>query len=479
MMNPNSNKGIGNFYGLANLYPATADLYNTSPYPAAPPLRSDLLNTEFDSYSDVSIDTSSVLSLDSSFGSYKVKENESGYIHPHLKSVRGLNYMKCGSTGKEEGRSISPFDLTKSSVSSRFSDDEMDEFFPFDHRIVRRRNMLKEQEELRYLAELVQRDIAAAELYGEYHSRTPRDAFWRMQQTEQTNADFYSDLLLLHQLREEKFLKKKERELQQNEISKWKLRHVLTNQSGGMRNQKQVHPQRKYIGKHNDARGFGRTKHEKHTLREALVAPEPIAKHASHASQKLVEEVKEQVKPTPSDPSSSDSNADQRVFLGGLPIGMTERTLRQQLAQQGYKVLKRPKILRGFAPEVLMRSVEEAKDLVEKGVVMIDGIEVEVRPFNSLMKQSESKKIPNIGKRSVFLGGLAPGTTAKDIQNVMSIMGMKIVNYPVIKFGFSRQVIFETISQAQTLINMKKVMINGTYVDVRPFVNHQSRKRSH
>jgi len=117
--------------------------------------------------------------------------------------------------------------------------------------------------------------------------------------------------------------------------------------------------------------------------------------------------------------------------------------------------------------------------LVEKGVVIINGFEVEVRPFNSLMKKSKSKKIPNLGKRSVFLGGLSSGTTAKDIMDAMKNMGMTIVNYPVIKFGFSRQVILETISQAQELINAKRVLINGTYVDVRPFVNLQNRKRIH
>jgi len=176
---------------------------------------------------------------------------------------------------------------------------------------------------------------------------------------------------------------------------------------------------------------------------------------------------------------SPTSEEDRRVFLGGLPVGMREKSLRQQLAVLGYKVEKRPKILRNFAPEVLMRSVEEAKELVELGTIMIQGVKVEVRPFNSLMKQSKSRKIPNISKRSIFLGGLTDGTTAKDIQNVFTKMGIRIVNYPVTKFGFSRQVILETVCQAKALIKKQKILINGTLVDVRPFERQQRRKKNY
>jgi len=167
----------------------------------------------------------------------------------------------------------------------------------------------------------------------------------------------------------------------------------------------------------------------------------------------------------------------QRVFLGGLPIGLTERELRQELAAQGYKVLKRPKVLRGFAPEVWLRSAEQVRELISKRTIKIHGVEVEVRPYNSLSKVSELKKIPNVSRRSVFLGGLSSGTTAKNIQDFFTKLGMSVVNYPVIKNGFSRQVIFESVLQASTLIKMKKIWLNGKYVDVRPFVNKQRWKR--
>jgi len=174
---------------------------------------------------------------------------------------------------------------------------------------------------------------------------------------------------------------------------------------------------------------------------------------------------------------STDNDA-QRVFLGGLPIGITERKLRQHLAKLGYKVLKRPKILHGFAPEVWMKTVAQAKDLIDKGVIMIEGLEVEVRPYKSLTQLSELRKLPNVGRRSVFIGGLPAGTTTKDLQNVLVEMGMKVINYPVIKRGFARQVILDTIAHAKSLIEMKKIRINGAYGDIRPFINQKRRTRT-
>jgi len=476
---------IENYYELAGLFPPAVDLYNIMPSLTASELRCSFPDPEFDSYSDVSIDTSSVQSFDSSYENYMIKENGGNFIHPQMRTMRGSSFMENVNPGREDTWTISSREVLKShrSKSSRYSDDKMTQFFHFDKGVLPRAKTMDEQEELRYLAKLVQQDIAAAEYFDEGQSGAFQDPLWNMEAAYRPNADFYSDLLMWNKLREENFLKK-QRLLKQKEMLKWKLSQV-TPQSGGMLNRKPVYPLRMNSGKqHIETLRHVKKKFEVTSRTEAKEAHELLAKYLTRDRQREVAETKKKAKSVStarsvSTDSSSGSNGDQRVFLGGLPIGMTERTLRQQLAAQGYKVLKRPKILHGFAPEVLMRSVEEAKDLVEKGVIMIDGFEVEVRPFNSLMKQSESKKIPNIGKRSVFLGGLSPGTTAKDITDAMTNMGMKIVNYPVIKFGFSRQVIFETISQAKALINMKRVMINGTYVDVRPFVNQQNRKRVH
>jgi len=176
--------------------------------------------------------------------------------------------------------------------------------------------------------------------------------------------------------------------------------------------------------------------------------------------------------------AKSTNDDEQRVFLGGLPIGMTERMLRQHLAAEGYKVLKRPKILDGFAPEVLMKTVDQAKDLIERGVIIIDAHEVEVRPYNSLTKLSKVKKLPNVGKRSVFIGGLSAGTTTKNLLDVLSELGLKVINYPVVKHGFARQVILETISQAKTIVKMRQIMVNGEFAEVRPFVNRKRMRRT-
>jgi len=166
----------------------------------------------------------------------------------------------------------------------------------------------------------------------------------------------------------------------------------------------------------------------------------------------------------------SSSESDQKVFLGGLPAGMTERTLREQMLAIGYKVLKRPKVLRGFAPEVLLRSVEQAQELVARGTITLDGAKVEVRPWKS-SRQSQLKNIPNVEKRSIIFEGLPVGTTAKDIKDTLTKMGMKVVNHPMIKDGFSGQLILETDSQAQNLIRMKKMFLKEKFVNVRPFVN--------
>jgi NAD(P)H-dependent FMN reductase len=83
-----------------------------------------------------------------------------------------------------------------------------------------------------------------------------------------------------------------------------------------------------------------------------------------------------------------------------------------------------------------------------------------------------------VGKRSVFIGGMSSETTSKNLLDVLSEMGMKVINHPVIKNGFARQVILDTISQAKTLITMKRIQVKGTIVDVRPFVHYRRKRRN-
>jgi len=163
----------------------------------------------------------------------------------------------------------------------------------------------------------------------------------------------------------------------------------------------------------------------------------------------------------------------QKVFLGGLPAHLTASLLRQKLAEQGYTVLNHPKILRWFSPQVCLGSVEEAQRLVEKGTIVIDGAVIRVRPFEAFTKDNK-KKLPDEVERSVFLGGLAAGTTADMIKDELGKMALVVVNIPVVKSGYSPQVALQTYQQAQTLLNLMRVQINGALVNVRPFANIRS-----
>jgi len=160
----------------------------------------------------------------------------------------------------------------------------------------------------------------------------------------------------------------------------------------------------------------------------------------------------------------------QKVFLVGLPKHLTSSLLQRKLIEQEYTVLNSPKILRCISPQVCLGSVEEAKKLVEKGTLVIDNAVVQVRPFESFSRDNK-KKLPDEVKRSVFLGGLSPDTTAEMIRNELRMMGMVVVNIPTLKSGYSPQVILETFEQAQTLIKLMKVQINRTIVNVRPYAN--------
>jgi len=163
----------------------------------------------------------------------------------------------------------------------------------------------------------------------------------------------------------------------------------------------------------------------------------------------------------------------QKVFLGGLPSYVTESTLKRKLAEQGYNVINQPKVLRGFTPQVCLGSVEEAQRLIKKGKIMIDDSQVDVRPYEEFAKNTPDNKPPDDIKRSVFLGGLPNGTTGKDIVGELEKLDVKVVNHPLIKAGFTPQVILGNAKQAEKLVNLKKVRIRKTLVDIRPYVNYR------
>jgi len=160
----------------------------------------------------------------------------------------------------------------------------------------------------------------------------------------------------------------------------------------------------------------------------------------------------------------------QKVFLRGLPKHLNSRLLRQKLSEQGYTVLNNPKIHRWYSPQVCLGSIAEAKRLVKQGTILIDGAFVRVRPFKAFRGDGK-KKFPDEVRRSVFLGGLAPNTTAKMIRDQIGRRGFVVVNIPVVKSGYCRKVVLETFEQAQTLLRLSFVEINESIASVRPFAN--------
>jgi len=158
----------------------------------------------------------------------------------------------------------------------------------------------------------------------------------------------------------------------------------------------------------------------------------------------------------------------QKVFLGGLPCWIVESSLIQKLAEQGYTVINKPRVLRGFCPEVCLSTIEEAQCLIRRGKIMIDGWQVDVRQYQPL--DHLKKKLSDDIKRSVFLGGLSSGTTGQMIKNELKKYGVRVINHPVIKAGFTPQVMLADIAQAEKLVRFGKIRIYGALVDVRPYV---------
>jgi len=166
----------------------------------------------------------------------------------------------------------------------------------------------------------------------------------------------------------------------------------------------------------------------------------------------------------------------QKVFLRALPSHINSSLLTKEFEEQGYTVLNRPKILKRFSTHVCLGSVEEAKGILEKGTIIIDGAVVHACPFKARDRYNEEKQ-PDEVERSVFLGGLNSSTTEEMIKDVLGKMGLVVVNIPELKSGYAPRVVFETLQQAQTLLKKMRVQINGALVNVRPFANITRYKR--
>jgi len=164
---------------------------------------------------------------------------------------------------------------------------------------------------------------------------------------------------------------------------------------------------------------------------------------------------------------------EQKVFLGGLPLHMTSEILKAKLKEQGLTVLNKPRIMRGFTPQVCLGSVAEAEKLIATRFIHIDDDRVDVRPYQD--REQLRQGLPSIVKRSVFLGGLPEKTTGDMIVRDLQRLDVKVENFPVVKNGYAPRVVLGTLEHAKMLVNLKRVKINGAPVDVRPYVNFRKR----
>jgi len=164
---------------------------------------------------------------------------------------------------------------------------------------------------------------------------------------------------------------------------------------------------------------------------------------------------------------------EQKVFLGGLPLHLTPEMLKTKLEEQGLRVLNKPRIMRGFTPQVCLGSVKEAERLVAQQHVYICDQRVDVRPYQE--EEKLRKTFPSVVKRSVFLGGLPEDTTGEMIVKDMQRLDIKVEVVPVVKSGYAPRVVLASLKDAKMLVALKRVVVNGTVVDVRPYVNFRKR----
>lgn len=165
---------------------------------------------------------------------------------------------------------------------------------------------------------------------------------------------------------------------------------------------------------------------------------------------------------------------EQKVFLGGLPTHITVDSLVALLKEMNYNVINKPKILRGFTPQVCLSTIQEAQELIRKKKIYLDNTPVDVRPYEDRKPPGSSRRDDDL-KRSIFLGGLSADTTVEHIKDDLERAGYPVENNPILKAGFVPQVVLESVEKAQDLIKLAKIKINGKFADVRPYVNFRKR----
>jgi len=137
---------------------------------------------------------------------------------------------------------------------------------------------------------------------------------------------------------------------------------------------------------------------------------------------------------------------EQIVFLGGLPLHMTTAILKDELEKQGFRVLNRPKIMRGFSPKVCLGSVEQAETLIAKRFLYIEEHRVDVRPYQD--KEQFRRGLPSTVKRS----GVPENTTGEMIVHDLQRLDVKVQN-PEVKYGYAPRVVLESLESAKMLVS--------------------------
>jgi len=156
----------------------------------------------------------------------------------------------------------------------------------------------------------------------------------------------------------------------------------------------------------------------------------------------------------------------QKKFLPGLTENTSE--VLYHVGCNGCNIINRAASPHKCAPRVYHGSPEEARILFEKQRISIGGPPVEERPWQAVAKKLR-KRVAEINRRSVFLGGLPSGVTWQMIRTGLEKYGAKVTNLMRVKQGFCPKVTLATVHQARTLVSAEKVEIKGSMVDVRPY----------
>jgi len=151
-----------------------------------------------------------------------------------------------------------------------------------------------------------------------------------------------------------------------------------------------------------------------------------------------------------------------------LPPNTTEVALRRQLTILGFSVINKNVSIHKSWPCVEFGSPNEAQKFIKTGI-MINGSLVELRSWKSVAERYRVR-IADITRRSIFLGGLAESTTCKIIRLTLEKIGAKVVNLTKIKRGFCPKVTLSSVKQKEMLVLQRKIQINGSMVDIRPYV---------